>query len=262
MENEIWIRLGFSIGTLILLALLESHVPRLARVRTRLERWPANISITVLSSLLVRLASFATAVAASAYAQSQGIGLLHLSAAPVWVNVVVSLVVLDLAVYGQHVAFHYVPWLWRVHRIHHADPDLDVTTGLRFHPIEIVLSQIIKAAVVLALGALPVAVIVFEILLNATTLFNHANLRLSPRIDRIVRLIIVTPDMHRVHHSVLSRECNSNFGFNLAFWDRLFGTYRAQPEAGHIGMTIGLKNYPGRTAVGLWWLLANPFAKS
>ena len=178
---------------------------------------------------------------------------------PAWVGVVSSVVVLDLAIYLQHVLFHAVPSLWRLHRMHHADLEFDVSTGLRFHPIEILLSMVIKFIVVAALGAPAVAVLIFEVLLNATSMFNHGNVRIPTGLDRMLRWIVVTPDMHRVHHSILSRETNSNFGFNLPWWDRLFGTYRAQPTAGHDGMTIGIEQFREPRELGLDRMLLQPF---
>lgn len=257
---EPWLRLSAFLGIFAILATWEAMAPRRVRAQLRRDRWFANIGISALNSLAVRALSLLAAVAAAVFAERNGIGILHSVEAPLWMNVAISFVVLDLLVFGQHFALHHVPILWRLHRIHHADPDVDVSTGIRFHPVEIVLSQFLKAAVVLLLGALPVSVILFEIVLNATTLFNHSNLKLSPRMDRIVRAVTVTPDMHRVHHSIRREEHDSNFGFNLSLWDRLFGTYRAQPMDGHETMTLGLSAYPGRTAIGLWWLLSNPFA--
>jgi sterol desaturase/sphingolipid hydroxylase (fatty acid hydroxylase superfamily) len=172
---------------------------------------------------------------------------------------VLSVIVLDLAIYLQHVLFHAVPALWRLHRMHHADLEIDVSTGLRFHPIEILLSMLIKFAVVAALGAPALAVLIFEILLNATSMFNHANVRILPRIDRVLRWLVVTPDMHRIHHSILARETNSNFGFNLPWWDRVFGTYRAQPTAGHEAMTIGIEQFRDSRELGLDRMVFQPF---
>jgi sterol desaturase/sphingolipid hydroxylase (fatty acid hydroxylase superfamily) len=257
---EPWFRLGAFLTVFAVLAALETLCPRRSRSFTRSERWPANIGLSLINSLTLRVLVAVAAVAAAVFAEANGIGLFAYVHLPVWAETVVALILLDLVVYTQHVVLHHVPFLWRLHRIHHADPDLDVTTGLRFHTIEIVLSQFLKVAVVLLLGAPAVAVILFEILLNATTMFNHANLRLSPGLDAIVRAIVVTPDMHRVHHSIRPEEHNSNFGFNLSLWDRLFGTYRAEPREDHMTMPIGLSGYPGRSAIGLRWLLTNPFA--
>ena len=192
-------------------------------------------------------------------AEARGWGLFNVIALPAWIGVVVSVIVLDLAIYLQHVLFHAVPALWRLHRMHHADLEFDVTTGLRFHPIEILLSMLIKLAVVAALGAPAVAVLIFEVLLNATSMFNHGNVRIPQALDRVLRWFVVTPDMHRVHHSILSRETNSNFGFNLPWWDRLFGTYRAQPAAGHDAMTIGIEQFRDPRELGLDRMLLQPF---
>ncbi|MDZ7736662.1 MAG: sterol desaturase family protein [Gammaproteobacteria bacterium] len=179
-----------------------------------------------------------------------------------WLAVVVSFLALDLLIYGQHIAFHKIPWLWRLHRVHHTDTAIDATTGVRFHPIEIVLSMLLKMLGVALLGAPVLAVILFEVVLNATSLFNHANINLPLDIDRWLRRVVVTPDMHRVHHSVVRRETDSNFGFNLPWWDRLFGTYRAQPQAGHLQMRIGLDIFRDRRSRWLHWLLLQPFMKT
>jgi sterol desaturase/sphingolipid hydroxylase (fatty acid hydroxylase superfamily) len=194
------------------------------------------------------------------FAQAQGWGLFNTYAVPAWAAIAASIVALDLAIYLQHVLFHAVPALWRLHRVHHADLDFDVTTGARFHPLEIVLSMLIKFAAIAVLGAPAVAVLVFEVLLNALAMFNHANVRIPAPIDRALRVVLVTPDMHRVHHSIEGDETDSNFGFNLSLWDRLFGTYRAGPRAGHEAMTIGIREFrdPGQCAT-LPGMLAIPF---
>ena len=212
-----------------------------------------------MDTLLVRILFPTTAVGLALLFESRGLGLFNAIALPVWVGVVASVVILDVAIYLQHVLFHAVPALWRLHRMHHADLEFDVSTGLRFHPIEILLSMIIKFTVVAALGAPALAVLIFEVVLNATSMFNHGNVRVSPRLDRTLRWVVVTPDMHRVHHSVLSRETNSNFGFNLPWWDRLFGTYRAQPVAGHANMTIGIEQFRDPREHRLDRMLLQPF---
>ncbi|MGD9728767.1 MAG: sterol desaturase family protein, partial [Nitrospiraceae bacterium] len=194
--------------------------------------------------------------------QSRGWGLLNVLELPRWPGFVFAVVALDLAIYLQHVMFHAVPALWRLHRMHHADLDLDTTTGARFHPIEILLSMVIKFAVIAALGAPPVAVVIFEVLLNATSMFNHANVRMPAGLDRLLRWIVVTPDMHRVHHSIIRNDTNSNFGFNLPWWDRLLGTYQAQPAEGHEGMTIGLDNFRDPKQLRLDRMLLQPFVGS
>jgi len=192
-------------------------------------------------------------------AQKSGWGLLNNFVLPYWLEVAVGVIVLDLIIYLQHVMFHTVPVLWRLHMMHHADLDFDVTTGLRFHPIEMILSMGIKLSAVVLMGSPAVAVLIFEVLLNATSMFNHGNIRLPSSVDRVLRFFVVTPDMHRVHHSVVIRETNSNFGFNLPWWDRLLGTYRDQPASGHEGMTIGLSQFRDAKRLTLPWMLALPF---
>ncbi len=194
-------------------------------------------------------------------AESRGWGLFNLVSLPPWIEVVLAVIVLDLAIYGQHVLFHYVPALWRIHRMHHADLDIDVTTGARFHPVEVFLSFGIKFVTVVAIGASSLSILIFEVLLNATSLFNHSNLRLAPMLERMLRWFVVTPDMHRVHHSILRRETNSNFGFNLPWWDWIFRTYRPQPEAGHEGMTIGIGQFRAAKELRLDRMLTQPVRK-
>jgi len=237
------IRLGIFFGVLVVMAAWEHLAPRRRQEVPRLVRWPNNLGIVVVDTLLVRLIFPTAAVGLALVAEAQGWGLFNALAAPWWVAVIGSVIVLDLAIYLQHVLFHAVPALWRLHRVHHADLEFDVTTGLRFHPVEILLSMGIKLAVVVALGPPAVAVLIFEVVLNATAMFNHGNVRLPAHVDRVVRWVVVTPDMHRVHHSVRPDETNSNFGFNLPWWDRLLGTYRAQPADGHEGMTIGIEQF-------------------
>jgi sterol desaturase/sphingolipid hydroxylase (fatty acid hydroxylase superfamily) len=238
------------LGVLAVMALWEVAAPRRRREIPRLLRWSNNLALVVLDAAVVRLAFPVLAVGLAATAQAQGWGLFNVWDVPGWLAVLASILLLDLAIYLQHVMFHAVPALWRLHRMHHADLEFDVTTGLRFHPVEIVLSMGIKLAVVAALGPPAVAVLVFEVLLNASAMFNHSNLKLPGRLDAVLRLVIVTPDMHRVHHSVIPSETNSNFGFNVPWWDRLLGTYRAQPREGHDGMTIGIEQF--RTPRDLW----------
>ncbi len=258
--NEPAIRLGFFLGIFALVALWETLAPRRAQAVSRWIRWPNNLGIVALNTALLRIVFPAAAVGLALAGERQGWGLLNTFAVPGWIAVPLAVVLLDLAIYLQHVMFHAVPALWRLHRMHHADLDVDVTTGARFHPIEILLSMGIKLAVVAALGAPPLAVLVFEVLLNATSMFNHGNLRIAGRLERILRWFVVTPDMHRVHHSIVPRETNSNFGFNLPWWDRLLGTYRAQPAAGHQGMTIGIEQFRTRRDLWLDRMVAQPFA--
>ena len=243
LEHETTVRLGAFLGVLALMAAWEALAPRRALAVSKARRWASNLGIVFLNSALLRIVFPATAVALAVLAQERGWGLLNQQDLPVALAVVASIVALDLAIYLQHVMFHAVPALWRLHRMHHADLDFDVTTGARFHPIEILLSMLIKMAVIVVIGPPAVAVMIFELLLNASAMFNHANVRLPLAADRLLRLFVVTPDMHRVHHSVEEHETNSNFGFNLSLWDRLFRTYKAQPDAGHERMTIGIRGY-------------------
>ena len=253
------IRLGAFAAVFALMALWEMIEPRRRQAIGRAWRWPNNLGVVLVNTLLLRLVFPTTAVGVALLAETQGWGLLNVLAVPAWAAVVGAVAVLDLAIYLQHVLFHAVPALWRLHRMHHADLEFDVSTGLRFHPIEIVLSMVIKFAVIAALGAPALAVLIFEVLLNATSMFNHGNVRIPAPLDRVLRWFVVTPDMHRVHHSILVRETNSNFGFNLPWWDRLFGTYRAQPAAGHEAMTIGVDAFRDPRELGLDRMLLQPF---
>ncbi|MBM3569294.1 MAG: sterol desaturase family protein [Alphaproteobacteria bacterium] len=259
IAHEPKLRLGIFFGVLILLALAEAVWPRRPRAASRWARWPSNLGIVVLNTLLLR-AVFPTAAVGLALAlEPRDIGLMPwLGLSPLW-SAVAAFLLLDLAIYLQHVMFHAVPALWRLHRMHHADLDFDVTTGSRFHPIEILLSMAIKLMLVTALGAPAAAVLAFEIVLNATAMFNHSNLRLPGSLDRVLRLAVVTPDMHRVHHSIDKAETDSNFGFNLPWWDRLFGTYRPQPALGHRGMTIGIDRFRDPGELRLDRMLWQPF---
>ena len=259
LTDEPAVRLGAFVGILALMALWELAAPRRAQEIARLRRWPGNLGVVVLDALAVRLIFPTAAVGVALLAEARSWGLFHALDIPGWLAIVTSVVLLDLAIYLQHVLFHAVPALWRLHRMHHADLEFDVTTGVRFHPLEIVLSMAIKIAVVAALGMPAVAVLVFEVLLNATSMFNHGNVRLSPVLDRALRWVVVTPEMHRVHHSVVPQEANSNFGFNLPWWDRLFGTYRVAPAAGHEGMTIGIEQFRDPRELRLDRMLIQPF---
>lgn len=250
LAAEPTIRLAAFLGVLVAMALWEVAAPRRRREIPRVIRWSNNLALVVLDTAILRLSFPILAVGLVVLAEDRGWGLFNLIEAPFWVSVVVSMLLLDLAIHLQHVLFHAVPGLWRLHRMHHADLEFDATTGLRFHPVEILISMAIKLAVVAALGPPAVAVRLFEVTLNATALFNHANIDLPRRVDRVLRLIVVTPDMHRVHHSVDPRETNSNYGFNLPWWDRLLGTYIAQPARGHEGMEIGIEQF--RTRRDLW----------
>ncbi|SHE59598.1 Sterol desaturase/sphingolipid hydroxylase, fatty acid hydroxylase superfamily [Microbulbifer donghaiensis] len=253
------IRLAFFLGVFAVMATWEAMKPRRNQEIPRLLRWPNNLGIVVANTAILRLAIPLIPVGLALVAEERGWGLFNIVAAPRWLAVTASLLILDFAIYLQHVMFHAVPVLWRLHRMHHADLEFDVTTGLRFHPIEVLLSMGIKLALILALGPPAIAVLAFEILLNGTTMFNHSNIRIPPGTDRVLRWLVVTPDMHRVHHSVHPSETNSNFGFNLPWWDRLLGTYRAQPRDGHQGMTIGIKQFRTRRDLWLDRMLVQPW---
>ncbi len=253
------IRLTVFLGMLAAMAFWELAAPRRRRDIPRVIRWTNNLALVVVDTIILRLTFPILAVALAVLAEQRGWGLFNALDAPFWVAFPASMLMLDLAIYLQHVLFHAVPGLWRLHRMHHADLDFDATTGLRFHPAEILISMGIKLAVVAALGPPAVAVLVFEVILNATALFNHANIDLPRGVDRALRLVIVTPDMHRVHHSTDPRETNSNYGFNLPWWDRILGTYVAQPAKGHDHMQIGIAQF--RTPRDLWLdrMLVQPF---
>jgi sterol desaturase/sphingolipid hydroxylase (fatty acid hydroxylase superfamily) len=240
-------------------ALWELAAPRRGLSVGRWRRWPGNLGILLVDILIVRVLVPTAAVGASLYAAGNGWGLINYLHLRLSVAALIGFLALDLVIYGQHVVFHKVPVLWRLHRMHHADLDIDVTTGVRFHPLEILISLLIKIAVILALGIPVVAVILFEVVLNVTSMFNHSNVSMPAWLDRVLRLIVVTPDMHRVHHSVLRRETDSNFGFNLPWWDRLFGTYRAEPEAGHTAMTIGIPAFRDPGELRIDRMLTQPF---
>jgi sterol desaturase/sphingolipid hydroxylase (fatty acid hydroxylase superfamily) len=254
------VRLGFFGGVLILMAAWELLAPRRRLTTSRPGRWASNLALVALDTVAVRLVFPLGAVGMALLAQERGWGLLNNLPLPGWLAVALAVLALDLAIYLQHVLFHAVPLLWRLHMVHHADLDFDVTTGVRFHVLEILLSMGIKLATVPMLGAPALGVLIFEVLLNGTSMFNHGNVRLPAWIDRPLRLLVVTPEMHRVHHSVHPRETNSNFGFNLPWWDFLFGTYRAQPADGHEGMTVGLTQFRDERVTGrLHRMLLLPF---
>ena len=243
LANEKTIRGAFFFGILILMGLWELLAPRRMLTVSKAVRWVNNLGLVFLNTFLLRLIFPAAAIGVAAFVSENGWGILNYYTLPYWLALVITIVALDFIVYLQHVMVHAVPLLWRLHRMHHADPDFDVTTGSRFHPVEILLSMLIKFAAIVVLGAPVLAVVIFEVVLNMTAMFNHANVRLPIGLDRILRLFVVTPDMHRVHHSIEDDEANSNFGFNLPWWDRIFGTYKSQPRAGHEGMTIGIHKY-------------------
>ncbi len=254
------LRLGFFLGIFAVMALWEGLAPRRTLTISKAIRWGNNLTLVAINTLVVRLLFPVAALGMAASASAHNWGVLNIFPIPFWLSVLVAIIAMDFVIWMQHVMVHAVPALWRVHRVHHADLDYDLTTGARFHPIEIVLSMVIKLATIMVLGPPLLAVIVFEVILNGMSMFNHANVRLPPVLDRLLRWAVVTPDMHRVHHSVEDDEANSNFGFNLSVWDRLFGTYRDQPRAGHVAMTIGIHQYTEPKLVA--WLpgmLALPF---
>ena len=257
--SEATIRLSVFAGVFIIMAIAEAMWPRKNRTQPRFSRWFTNMGMVVLDSIAVRVLFPIVAVGMAQYATTQGWGVLNLIALPFWFKVLISVVLLDMAIYGQHVASHKVPMLWRVHRVHHADRDIDVSTGNRFHPIEIILSMLYKFVIILILGPAAFGVFLFEVLLNGSAMFNHANVRLPLGLDKIVRFLFVTPDMHRVHHSFHRDETDSNYGFNLAIWDRMFGTYIDQPRDGHDDMVIGMKAHQSDKPTNIIWSLLFPF---
>jgi sterol desaturase/sphingolipid hydroxylase (fatty acid hydroxylase superfamily) len=265
LENESTYRLTVFGGVLVLMLILETLFPRKARTQNRLKHIATNMGIVVLYTILMRVLfavlALGAAMGVAVYAQSKGWGLLNIIDMPIWVHVIISAVLLDMAVYWQHVASHKIPMIWAFHKMHHADRDIDATSGIRFHPVEIILSMLYKMVIVLILGPHVVGVLLFEIILNGSAMFNHANVRLPLWADKIIRIVFVTPDMHRVHHSVIRKETNSNYGFNLSIWDRVFGSYIAQPQEGHDGMIIGLPEYQTDKPSDIIWCLTLPFHK-
>jgi sterol desaturase/sphingolipid hydroxylase (fatty acid hydroxylase superfamily) len=259
LAHEPILRLGAFAGVFAVMAIWEFLAPRRSQAIGRARRWPGNLGVVVLNTMLLRLVFPVAAVGAALTAETNGWGLFHVSGAPAWLAVIASVILLDLVIYLQHVLVHAIPALWRLHRMHHADLEFDVTTGARFHPLEILLSMAIKFGAVAALGAPAVAVLIFEVLLNATAMFNHGNVRLPERVDSLLRWIVVTPDMHRIHHSVAIQETNSNFGFNLPWWDWLFGSYRPEPADGQEGMTIGVEQFRNPMELRLDRMLLQPF---
>lgn len=261
LENEPQFRLAFFLGILALMALWELGAPRRRNEIPKVIRWTNNFGLVVVDTVLVRICFPIAAVGIAAISASNGWGIFNLVALPIWIEILLAFIILDLVIYLQHLVFHMVPVLWRLHRVHHADQDFDVTTALRFHPIEILLSMALKLAVVVMLGAPAIAVLIFEIVLNGAAMFNHSNVRLPKAVDRVLRLVLVTPDMHRVHHSVDGVESNRNFGFNLPWWDRLFGTYQSQPKDGHEDMSIGQTAFRTRRDQWLDRMLLQPFRR-
>ncbi|EGR2797563.1 sterol desaturase family protein [Vibrio navarrensis] len=253
------LRFGIFITVLLLCAVWEHYRPRKALSAPKTVRWFNNLTLVALNGLLIALLLPLTAFEAAKMTQDQQMGIFHQLSLPIWANVLLSVIALDLIIYLQHLLFHRLPWLWRLHRMHHADLDIDVTTGTRFHPIEILLSMLIKIGSVFALGVSPLAIVAFEIILNASAMFNHSNAKLPLRLDAVMRKVIVTPDMHRVHHSVIARETHSNFGFFLSLWDRVFRTYVAQPKLGHQRVQIGVPEIRKAREQWLDKMLTQPF---
>jgi sterol desaturase/sphingolipid hydroxylase (fatty acid hydroxylase superfamily) len=259
MDTEITVRLGFFFGTFILMAVCEILAPRRSLDTSKWRRWARNLAILILNPLSVRLVFPVLPVTMAIAAAERQWGLLNNLNLPYWLKVAMGAIALDLAIYLQHVLHHAIPTLWRLHMMHHSDLDFDVTTGVRFHPIEIVISMGIKILTVAALGPPALAVLIFEVALNTTSMFNHSNIHLPEEIDRVLRLFVVTPDMHRVHHSIIIMETDSNYGFNFPWWDRLMGTYKDQPAEGHLGMIIGQPQCRDPKRLTLPRLLILPF---
>lgn len=259
MSAEPWLRFGAFLAVFAVMALWEAAAPRRPRALARRERWPHNLALLAVDAAVVRIVAPGAAIGVAIAAEAGGWGLLNALPVPGWAAVLVAVAFLDLVVYLQHVAFHALPALWRLHRVHHADLDVDVTTGTRFHPIEILVSTALKCLAVAAIGAPATAVLAFEILLNATSVFNHANVRIPGGVDRWLRWLVVTPDMHRLHHSIRYNESSSNFGFSAPWWDRLFGTYRAQPAAGHEAMQLGVDAFRAAADSRIDRLLLQPW---
>ena len=260
MQREQSIRLFVFAGVLLLVALWEIIAPRRPLQNSKGRRWFTNLTLVAIDTAVVRLLFPVLPVALAHVAEGQGWGIFNILYVPIWLKALLSFITLDFIIYLQHRLFHHTPILWRLHRMHHTDLDLDVTSGNRFHPLEIIISMLIKMTAVILLGAPATAVLAFEVVLNACAMFSHGNIRLPATLDRLLRLFMVTPDMHRVHHSTIVRETNSNFGFNLPWWDRICRTYRSQPEKGHLDMTIGLKEYRDPEKLGLFRLLVQPFS--
>ncbi|OQW49197.1 MAG: hypothetical protein A4S09_03780 [Proteobacteria bacterium SG_bin7] len=258
-QYEFFVRLGIFFSVLSVISVWELLWPRRKLTQDKLVRWYSNLGLVAISALALRLVFPISAVGFAYLGQKNGWGLFNYTQISFGFEMVVSVIFLDLIIYFQHAMFHFVPVLWRLHKVHHADLDFDVSTGNRFHPLEILLSMGIKFLAIAFLGASAASVLIFEILLNATAMFNHGNIYLPLNFDRILRKILVTPDMHRIHHSILIEEANSNFGFNISVWDRLFGTYRGQPKDGQTQMKIGINQFREKKFLNLHWLLVQPF---
>ena len=257
--TEMQIRLSIFLGMLIAMGALEALFPARDRVQPRSRRWTANLGLVVIDTLAIRVLFPVIAVGAALWADTEGWGILNVLSLPSWATILLAVIILDMMIYWQHVAFHKVPILWRLHKVHHADRDLDASSGLRFHPIEIVISMAYKMVLVVALGAPVIAVIIFEILLNGCALFNHANVRLPKWLEKPLRQIMVTPALHRIHHSVIERETNSNYGFSVIWWDKIFRSYTDKPDG---KLTLGLSEYQTDAPSSLWWSLITPFRRN
>ncbi len=260
--SDTTIRLTIFLSVLLLMALLEFIAPKKASVQSRKRRWPTNLGLSIINTLVLRILGPVSAVSLADTLMYKGWGLLAQLPLPFYIDLVLAFILLDLAIYAQHIASHKIPLLWRIHRVHHADKDIDVTTALRFHPLEALISMLYKCLIIFLLGPVTIAVIVFETILNASAMFNHTNVKLPLGIDRYLRYFIVTPDMHRVHHSSTNSETDTNFGFCMAIWDRIFKTYQAQPSAGHQNIDIGLSDFSQQKTESLSWSLCSPFSST
>ena len=263
MENEIIVRLSIFLLLFATLAFMEATFPKRKRVQSQTSRWFTNWALVIIDTLCLRVVAIAIPFVASlaAYdAQLQGWGVLNFLILPSWLEIIIAILVLDFAIWLQHLITHKVPFLWKIHRVHHADRDMDVSTAIRFHPFEIALSMGLKILLIYALGPAVLAVIIFEIILNGSSMFNHANLAIPKKFDRALRWLFVTPDMHRIHHSVRREEHDTNFGFSLSVWDKLFKTYKSEPLDGHLNMNVGL-DWQDNSTAKLWWTLLLPFKK-
>ncbi|NKB36600.1 MAG: sterol desaturase family protein [Gammaproteobacteria bacterium] len=261
-NQELIIRLSVFLGVFVVLVSWELVAPRRSKVLSAWKRRGANLLLMIANAFVLRLLLPLAALSMATLASVSGWGLLNSLAVNIWLAGILSFLLFDLLIYFQHRLMHKISFLWRIHRVHHSDTDIDVTTGVRFHPLEILLSLCIKITAVLLIGPPLIAVIVFEVVLSSSSLFNHANIFVPLKVEGILRNFIVTPDMHRVHHSVKEYETNSNFGFNISLWDRLFGSYRAQPEDGHQGIIVGLKEFRGPEFVNVLWLFRQPLLNS
>ena len=262
MKFDIAIRVIAFVSMFGLMASWEAIAPRRKTATLKVSRWIANLSVAVLNTMVIRIVMASGAVGVAMVTAENGWGILNMLHWPVWIEIVLAVLLLDLMIYLQHLGFHAVPVLWKIHMVHHADPDYDVTTAVRFHPVEALLSMVLKMAGVAIIGASPTAVLAFEVILNGMAMFNHANVRMPAFVDRILRWVVVTPDMHRIHHSIFPRENNRNFGFNLPWWDYMFGTYLASPSRGHERMTFGLKKFRSPACLKLLNILKLPFGRS